>query len=197
MTELTIGSFVERTYLFVSPEEYSKVQALGARWDSGSKRWYVEPHEPLERFSIWLQNGRGEEEFFSISSTDGYVAAATTSCRRCRSSIEVICIHCESGNVSGEPLTRFTVSDVWAMDEMLAEQLRPWPTFRKVVDPDGGESHFANHCRYCGALQEDMYLHSEPDEPFFDIPHAAIGSIKLTPLVGTIKLSGNEHFVVE
>ena len=188
---------MERTYLFVPPEEYSEAQALGARWDAGSKRWYIEAHEPFERFSMWLPNAQADEEFFSIASTEGYVAAATTSCRRCRSSIEVICIHCESGSVSGDRRTRFTVSDVWAIDEALAEQLRPWPTFRKVVDRDAGESYFANHCHRCGALQEDMYLHSEPDEPFFDIPHAAPGSIKLTPLAGTIKLSGNEHFVVE
>lgn len=173
------------------------MQALGARWDAGSKRWYIEADEPLERFSRWRLNAQADEEFFSIASTDGYVAAATTSCRRCRSSIEVICIHCESGSVSGDPLTRFTVSDVWAMDEVLAEQLRAWPAFRKVVDPDGAEGYFANHCPHCGALHEDMYLHSEPDEPFFDIPRAAPGSIKLTPLAGTIKLSGNEHFVVE
>jgi hypothetical protein len=30
-----------------------------------------------------------------------------------------------------------------------------------------------------------------------DIPHAAPGSIKLTPLTGTIQLNGNEHFTVE
>ena len=41
-----------------------------------------------------------------------------------------------------------------------------------------------------------MYLHSEPDEPFFDIPRAAPGIIKVTPLAGTIRLSGDEHFEV-
>jgi hypothetical protein len=50
---------------------------------------------------------------------------------------------------------------------------------------------------HCGPPQDDLYLHSEPDQPFFDIPHAAPGSIKLTPLTGTIQLNGNEHFTVE
>jgi hypothetical protein len=186
---------VQRTYLFVPAEEYSQVQALGARWDAGSKRWYAEANQPLDRFSEWLNEPA--DEAFTIASTDGYVAAATTSCRECRSSIEVICIHCESGTSSGDPLTRFTVSDVWAMDEGLAQQLRPWPNFRKVIDQGGRGSYFANHCPRCGSLQEDMYLHSEPDEPFFDIPRAVPGSIKLTPLSGTIRLSGNEHFAVE
>jgi hypothetical protein len=87
------------------------------------------------------------------------------------------------------------VSDIWAMDESLIRQLQPWPTFRRAQAP-GGESYFANHCSRCGALQEDMYLHSEPDQPFFSIPHAAPGSIKLTPLAGSIRFSGDEHFEV-
>jgi hypothetical protein len=41
-----------------------------------------------------------------------------------------------------------------------------------------------------------MYLHSEPDEPFFDILDAAPGSIRLTPLTGTVRLSGDEDFHV-
>jgi hypothetical protein len=188
---------VQRTYLFVPPEEYSEVQALGAHWDADSKRWYIQVDEPLERFACWLSEMPADDEPFSIASTDGYVAAATTSCRRCRSSIEVICIHCESGTVSGDPLTRFTVSYVSAMDDGLARQLAPWPTFRPVDDPDAEGSYFANHCPHCGALQEDMYLHWEPEDPFFDIPRAAPGSIKLTPLSGAIQLSGNEHFAVE
>jgi hypothetical protein len=188
---------VQRAYLFVRPEEYSKVQALGARWDDGSKRWYIEADEPAERFAVWLSDLPADDESFSIASTDGYVAAATTSCRRCGSSIEVICIHCESGTVSGDPLTRFTVSNISGMDDGLAQQLRSWPNFRRVDDLDGEGDLFANHCARCGAAQEDMYLHSEPEDPFFDIPRAAPGSIKLTPLRGAIQLSGNEHFTVE
>ena len=46
-------------------------------------------------------------------------------------------------------------------------------------------------------IQDDLYLHSEPDHPFFDIPHAPAGVIKLTPLSGTIRLGGGEHFSME
>jgi hypothetical protein len=44
---------------------------------------------------------------------------------------------------------------------------------------------------------DDMYLHSEPGEIFFDIPSSAPGSIELTPLAGSIQLSGDEHFQVD
>jgi hypothetical protein len=189
---------VSRTYLFVPPEEKAEVEALGAHWDATSMCWYISADEDPARFSKWLPDDASEEEDeeFRITSSQAYVASATVPCEKCHSKIEVICIHCESGTVSGDPLTQFTVSDVWAMDDALVRQLEPWPAFRKVASPDFQESDFFNHCPRCGALQDDFYLHSEPGDPFFSIPRAAPGSIKLTPLVGRIQLSGDEHFEI-
>jgi len=187
---------VERTYLLVPPEEKAEVQALGARWDAHSKCWYIGSDAVPAAFSKWLPPEQGDEGF-TITSDQAHVAAAKIACQQCHSLIEVICIHCETGTVSGEQLSRFTVSHVWAIDENLARQLRPWPTFREVRDPDEEGSYFANHCPRCGSLQDDMYLHSEPDQPFFDIPCAAPGSITLTPLAGPVQLSGDEHFAVD
>lgn len=187
---------MDRTYLFVPPEEKAEVQLLGAQWDAVSKCWYIGPDETPAKFSKWLPSTEDDEEF-DIVSSQAYVAAATILCQQCRASIEVICIHCESGTASGEPLNRFTVSDVWSMDEDLTLQLQPWPNYRPMKGFDGEAADFANHCPRCSTPQEDLYLHSEPDQPFFDIPHAAPGSIKLTPLTGKIQLNGNEHFTVE
>ncbi len=139
-----------------------------------------------------------DDEEFNITSSDAYVAAARVSCQHCGANIEVICIHCASGTASGDPLSQYTVSDVGAMTEDLIRQLLPWPNFRRVggsgTEPGGD---FANHCPHCGTPQDDMYLHSEPDEPFFDIPNAPPGSIKLTVLAGEIRLSGDEHFTLD
>ena len=190
-----IGSTVPRTYLFVPPEEKAEAEALGALWDSGSKRWYIDSAEPWARYSKWLPDEDHDEEF-NITSTESYVAAATTVCPHCGVAIEVICIHCVSGVVFGDPLREFTVSDVRALSDSLARQLRAWPHYRKVLVASTGDAYFANHCSNCGAEQDDLYLHSEPDEPFFDIPAAAPGSIVLTPLAGSIELSGDEHFQV-
>jgi hypothetical protein len=135
-----------------------------------------------------------EEETFTIISSHAYVASATTPCRRCASNIEVTCIHCESGTASGESLAEFTVSHIWATDEELARRLRAWPNFRKAGEPE--DELFANHSSHCGAVQDDRYLHTEPDGPFFDVPSAPPGSIRLTSLAGTVRLSGDEHFQV-
>ncbi|MGH8260859.1 MAG: hypothetical protein ACREUG_14360 [Steroidobacteraceae bacterium] len=144
---------------------------------------------------------------FNVASDEAYVASATVCCGRCSARTEVICIHCGSGTVSGEALTRFTLSDVWDMDDALASQLRRWPTYRRLEDgdgygdgagvADGDVADFANHCARCGAPQDDLELHSEPDSPFFDIPAAAAGTIRLTRLSGTIRLSGDEHYSID
>lgn len=186
---------MDRTYLFVPPEEKAEVQSLGARWDDHIKCWYIGSEDPPAKFSRWLLPSEDEEEF-TVSSSHAYVAVAIAPCQRCRSTIEVICIHCESGTVSGEPLSRFTLTEVWAIDEHLAGQLGQWPAYHRVITPDGELGEFANHCFHCGAPQEDADLHSEPDSPFFDPARAKPGSLSLTPLNGTIRLSGNEHFTV-
>ena len=185
---------MDRTYLFVPPEEKAEVQSLGAEWDTASKRWYIGPKVTPAKFARWLPPFEGDEEGddLDITSSQAFVAATIVSCRRCRADIEVICIHCATGTVADEPLSEFTVSDIYAMDAELSRQLQPWPTFRKAE-----EGTFANHCPHCGTIQQDLYLHDEPDDPFFDIPHAPAGSIKLTPLTGTIRLGGSEHFSIE
>lgn len=188
---------MDRAYLYVPPEEYAAVRAAGAHWDERVKCWYIAPGDDPDRFARWLEDSDDDPRELSIVSDRAYVAAATVPCCNCRQQIEVICIYCEAGIASGEPLTQFTVADVLALDEALARQLAPWPNFRQVAAPDSDGPRFANHCPHCGAEQDDRDLHGEPGEPFFDISAAAPGVIRLIPLSGEIRLSGDEHFTVE
>ncbi len=189
---------MERTYLFVEPEDGVRVKALGARWDDASKRWYIECDQAAGAFARWLpgsEDGRADEEEFTIVSSHAFVASAIAPCQRCHATIEVICIHCEDGTVLEELLTQFTVSHISAMDEMLARQLRRWPHFLRTGD--AGDEVFANHCPHCNMPQDDLYLHSEPEQMFFDVPEAvASGLVRLAALEGLIRLSGDEHFQV-
>src|SRR6185437_1833114 len=94
---------MDRTYLYVPPEERAAVSSAGAHWDDRLKCWYIEPGDDPARFAQWL--GIDHEVELSIISDHAHVAAATVPCCGCARPIEVICIYCETGTVSGEPLT--------------------------------------------------------------------------------------------
>jgi hypothetical protein len=185
-----------RTYLFVPPEEKAEVAALGASWDAAAKCWYIAQGEAPQKFSRWLYEAAEPDganaEGYAIVSHEACVVTTKVPCQHCGADIEVICIHCFGGTVMEEPLEQFTVSDIRDTDEALADQLALWPSFRKA--PDGG---FANYCTRCGEPQDEMLLHSEPEQPFFDVPAAiAAGQVTCTPLLGTIRLNGDDHFLV-
>lgn len=187
---------MQRTYLYVAPEEYPAVKSHGAVWDNETKRWYINAEQSPNDFARWLpfddDAESPEDTDFNIISDQASVAAATVPCQECSTSIEVICIYCDRGSASDEPLTQFSVSHITSMSDELREQLRPWPDFRPTK---GGL--FVNTCPTCGTRYDDLYLHTEPGDPFFDIPNQPAESIKLTPLTGTVQLSGGEHFQVD
>jgi len=133
---------------------------------------------------------------FEVTSEDAYVASTDVCCWKCNRDIEVICVYCETGVDVDEPLTRFTVSTIWAMDAALTCQMQRWPHFKRGSGRAVQPGYFANYCPHCGALQDDMALHDEPEDPFFSIPHAPPGTLRLTPLVGQIQLSGCCHFSI-
>ncbi|HEY6456773.1 MAG TPA: DUF5710 domain-containing protein [Steroidobacteraceae bacterium] len=184
-----------RTYLFVPPEESAEVEALGASWDRDAKCWYVASGEAPEKFVRWLSDTLGPQGVdgkpYAIVSHEACVVTSTVACQHCGADIEVLCIHCFGGTVEQEPLEQFTVADILDMDEALAGQLALWPYFRQI--PDGG---FANYCTRCGEPQDEALLHAAPEQAFFDVPAAiASGEVTCTPLLGTIRLSGDEHFL--
>jgi Domain of unknown function (DUF5710) len=188
---------MDRIYLYVAPEEYAEVKAAGGCWDEQSKRWYIRSDKATAEFSRWLGDDEGEAEF-GITSDEALVASAQTLCSECHESIEVICIYCESGmdTEMGEAVMRFTVSNVWAIDDALAGQLGRWPYFKKVVGADREGDYFANHCAHCGAVQEEYLLHAEPGDVFFGVSRAEPAGVEFTPLVGRVRVSGDYGFEV-
>jgi hypothetical protein len=192
---------MERTYLYVPPEEYAEVKASGACWDDASKRWYTgeDPLPPtLLRWRGDDAAGENEAAEFTVTSDEGFVAAAHVVCLTCQEMIEVICIYCENGFEAemGEMMEQVTLSNVWALDSALAAQLERWRQFKPVAGSEGDDGYFANHCPHCGAVQEDYLLHAEPGDVFFCIPEAEPGTVELTALVGRIRLSGDTSFGV-
>jgi hypothetical protein len=184
---------MNRTYLFVPPEERSEVETLGACWDSEKKCWYVDG-EPSSNLARWM--APSEDEEYSIISNDASVASTTIPCPHCQKTTEIVCVHCLRGTASGQSLEQFTVFDISAVDETLLHELERWPNYHRRTEADG-IGDFANHCTFCGGVIGDIDLHSEPDHIFFDVVHAQEGTITFISLPQTIRLNGSEHFVIE
>ena len=195
---------VPRTPLFVPPEEYAEVATLGAAWDRGGKYWYLTEDDEPGKFTRWLAEGGrpegpdemdpGHAERFAIESDHACAVTAWVPCQDCGKIIQVICLYCLTGTVREEPLEQFTVSHISAVDPGTAQLLSRWPLFHRAK----GESVFSNHCPQCHEAQQEMLLHSEPDQPFFDV-EAAIesGAATVTALQGTVRVDGDEAFKVE
>jgi hypothetical protein len=180
---------MSRIDLFVAPEDYPQVRALGARWDPQSQCWYTEGTTPDTRFAAWLPAGHfaSSSDGFIIESHEACVARAAAPCRSCRRQIEVVCLYCRCGSVSGEPLESFCVQSLWAVDDALYRQLLRWPAYRLDVR----EGIYLNHCPHCGAGQDEAGLHEESGQPFHDLGREVPEAVTLVALAGRVRMSGD------
>ena len=180
-----------RVDLHVPFEDRDEVARHGARWDERAKVWYIVSGTDPAPFRRWLSvdQPRG----FSIESHYACIAATRIPCWKCRREIEVICVFCEHGVIDHEVYSDFSVSSISAINALLADQLKAWPTFRWRFDRNLGRRVLMNHCASCGAPQSDYYLHCEPDGAFFMISRPSRG-ITFVPVDGCAQLDGDEGF---
>ena len=80
-----------------------------------------------------------------------------------------------------------------AVSQLLAEHSAE---FHLTRGTDPAETHWANHCPHCGAMQADYRLHSEPGDVFFGLSMDAPGAVEFTALEGRLCLSGDYGFRV-
>lgn len=182
---------MHRIDLFVTPEEYGEVRALGACWDQHRKCWYINAAASDRRFVRWLPEaapGDESDSDFLIESSEAFVACGRSVCRRCHHGIDVVCLYCGCGTVDGELLETFRVQGVWAVDEELQRQLlQRWPGYRMAAS----EGIYLNHCPHCGGSQDEADLHEEPGQPFHDLCREVPKGIELEALHGRVRLSGD------
>jgi hypothetical protein len=189
-----------RIDLYVSPEEYAAVEALGARWDDQLKCWYIERASQEEHFARWLADAPNvpnapPDAVLNICSNRAFIASARTRCYACGRGTEVVCLYCRSGTAWAQPLERFTVQDIRAVDAALARQLERWPRFHADAHLGG----YVNHCTHCGTALPDAQLHSEPDHPFHEVSAydgVRNGPVVLTALPGAVRVSGDYSVAV-
>lgn len=188
---------MSRTYLHVPPEEYAEAEALGALWDGDSKRWYSEGAADGDKGVEWPTGDSRDGTELTIVSAQACIASAAVACTCCSKLIELICLYCETGSADGEELEQFTVTGIWDVDPALSAHLERWPGFRMGFNPISQVECFCNHCPHCGAVQDEVLLHGEPDGVFFSLPDTPARGIRFAPLPGEVRLNGDYHFEVQ
>lgn len=185
---------MSRTYLHVPFEERDQVRLLGAQWDADGKCWFIDSALDPAPFHRWLEDSQSADDPYSIVSDQAYLLSALIRCWKCHASARVVCVYCETGWIDGEPYEQFTVSNITAVDTSLRRQLEQLPEFRFGQARVAGGRYLVNHCRRCGTQQADYYLHCDPSGVFFSLKDAARGALEITPLVGRVRLTGDEGF---
>ena len=180
-----------RIDLYVPFEDRGEVARRGARWDEQTKVWYIASETDRAPFQRWLSVD--PPSGFSIESHSAWVAATRIICWKCHRETEVICVYCEHGVIDQELYSDFSVSSISAINAVLADQLKAWPTFRWRLDKSLGRRVLTNHCTSCGAPQSDYYLHCEPGGAFFMISRSD-PAITFVNVNGCAQLDGDEGF---
>ena len=131
---------------------------------------------------------------FPISSDDAYVAISSARCWKCDGNVRVVCLYCARGEINGEVMEHFVISNLVEADASLLEALRSFPQYRVARSHQADMSYFANHCDGCGSLQGDFYLHSQPGGAFFPETIEDFARISFTPIDSPIRCDGGEEY---
>lgn len=185
---------MDRIYLNVPYAEKDRAKGLGARWDPEAKRWYIGADRDQAPFKAWLLPAAAPaakgSTGYAIVSGDAYVATTISICWKCREPTDVICIYCASATIDGDHYRHLNCSSLTAMDAALEAQMKTYPRFRFAYSKTANGHSFANHCRWCDALQGDFYDHNEPGGAFFPEHESDYGLYGFQPLAGTVRFDG-------
>ncbi len=165
-------------YINVPYSEKDEAKALGAKWDSTNKTWYVERSADYRKFAKWIVGSR--EDSLSIVCDYFYVVETHRICYKCGKITRVIGFALEkwwditpvNHNYNNskflfnkefspmQPYLNFLLSEFYGY---LARNYN----YKKGYSKATNLSYFANHCDHCGSIQGGFHLFAEPDSPFF------------------------------
>src|SRR5262249_14800539 len=92
--------------------------------------------------------------------------------------------------VNGRHNSHINCYNIAAMDPALTEQMKPYTRFRFAFSKKANGHYFANHCRWCDALQGDFYDHNEVGGAFYPEHRDDYGLFGFQPLAGTVRFEG-------
>lgn len=156
--------------------EKDLAKSKGAFWDIEQKTWYIPDHRDINDFQQWIN----QSKISVIIKAPVSIALNSRNCYKCKKETAVICL------ASGDFFYLSTDEDeneVWSHSDKLSffsmpifietELIRKINTlfsnYKVAYSKTAEGSYWANHCKFCGALQGDFFLHSEPGGAFFPL----------------------------
>lgn len=167
-------------FLNVPYAEKDEAKALGARWNPENKKWYAPNPQKYPLFYKWMDLPHDEVRVILINHF--YIVEGIRTCFKCGRETKVICFGVENfyevlnPDEYGNDIELFHhYTDTVHLIPDLPESFIPSDFWKYIKDnfhfyqehTNLGGTYKANHCHFCGAIQGEFHLFSEPDSPFF------------------------------
>ncbi len=149
--------------------EKEEVKKMGAKWNNEIKKWYVTDKNEYYKFQRWFSN-----PYNNIIVLDHiYIVVATQRCFKCGKITTVVSLATDSYVTIDDEQFDLCEEDIDFIQlheiksERLLQHLNQKYKFYKDYSYTTKTHYLANHCDWCGVLQGNWFLYSEPDSPFF------------------------------
>lgn len=161
---------MNRIHLDVPYAEKDQAKRLGARWDPGVKRWYIDADHDRELFKAWLPKqsagGFRNDTEYAVVSSGAFIVLTLAKCWKCRRQPDFICIYCTRATIDGEHYDHINFSNLTAVDDTLKARLEAYPQFRLAysqqwtVGISRTTADGATRCRATSLLMKNLAAHS-------------------------------------
>jgi hypothetical protein len=189
---------VAQLFLTVPFSEKDQAKALGARWDSGSRSWYVPDGLPSAPFAPWLPS----TDRWNVRARRYWIVSSNTGCWKCDRPTTAFTLAVPSGH---ETLEGDDLGDEWVehghlallsyvtdvSPEVLTETSQICIGWGNDFSKTTQGRYWMNHCRSCGIKQGDFSLHSEPGGAFFPLENRDVANWVFHPVARPLNASAD------
>lgn len=179
----------------VAYSEKDIAKSKGAFWDAEQRTWFVPDHKDINNFLQWIDTKK-----VSTIAKSTFITVNRKQCYKCEENTIVIALASDDfyylNYDENDKEKWFQTLDfsffsmpIYIDNEMTSLLNGLFPQFKMGYSRTIGGKYWANHCEYCGALQGDFHMHSEPGGAFCPIEIEECKELTLIPV--------NTNFYVE
>lgn len=156
--------------LNINFEDIDEVKALGAKWDSETKKWFIEYRSDYPNFKKWILKDRDST---IILCDHYYIVEGKQSCFKCGKMTTVIGFGFENYyEVYNDSFERYSdeihiASGIYSLSPKLVKYLKEKYNFYLGYSKTAENEYYSNHCKHCNVIQGNFFLFDEVDSPFF------------------------------